>query len=120
MKTSAMRTRLWLAATCACFATALAQPPQGIDNFGPYNSTFLEGGVGQSRPLAADSPLLAAGAPWSLSGWLRLTLAQTGAVVVGGVGNPSTDGCRCLVLQDGKIALRLGGKEQLSTPQSLD
>src|SRR5690242_5491491 len=120
MKTSAMRTRLWLAATCACFATALAQPPQGIDNFGPYNSTFLEGGVGQSRPLAADSALLAAGASWSLSGWIRLTVPPSGTVVVGGVGNPRTDECRCLVLQDGRIALRLGGQQQLSTSQSPD
>jgi len=120
MKTSAMRAGMWLTATCACFATALAEPPQGPrgeDNFGPYNSTFLEGGIGQSRPLAADSALLAAGAPWSLSGWIRLTAPPTGTIVVGGVG---TDECRCLILQEDKLALRLSGKQQLSTAQSLD
>jgi len=116
-----MRARLGLAVLCTCIASAsAAAPPQATDNFGPYNSTFLEGGIGQSRTLAADSSLLAAGASWSLSGWLRLAAPPSGTVIVGGVGNPGTDECRCLILQDGKIALRLGDRQQLSTSQSLD
>jgi hypothetical protein len=114
-----MRAVLCLAASCACFA-ALAAPPRGTENFGPYDSTFLEGSIGQSRPLADDSPVLAAGAQWSLSGWIRLTAPLDGKVIIGGLGDPARDECRCLSLQDGKIALRLGGKQQLSTTQSPD
>jgi glycosyl hydrolase family 2/Ig-like domain-containing protein/concanavalin A-like lectin/glucanase superfamily protein len=41
-------------------------------NFGPYNLTVLKGGVGLTEPLAPDSPVIEAGATWSLSGWLRV------------------------------------------------
>src|SRR5215469_954094 len=130
-----MRTILRIITACLCIASALAAAcmtsssaatgPQGADNFGPYNSTFLEGGIGQSRPLASDAPLLAPGAPWSLSGWMRLTVPATGTVVIAAVGNISqignTDGgeCRCLNLQEGRLALRLG-KQELSAPQPVD
>ncbi len=120
MKTSAMKAMLCLA-ICTGLAPALAAPPQGTQNFGPYNSTFLEGGIGQSRPLADDSSVLAADAQWSLSGWIRLTLPLEGTVVIGGIGAPASDECRCLSLQDGKLALSLGGgKQLLSTAGPLD
>jgi hypothetical protein len=47
-----------------CFG-AENPPPE---NQGPYNDSFLEGGIGVSRPLIAGSGL-AGGAAWSLSGW---------------------------------------------------
>ena len=94
--------------------------PHGTDNFGPYNTTFLEGGVGESRPLAPDLALLGSGAPWSLSGWIRFPAAPPGTVIIAGIGNPYVGECRCLILQDGKIALRLGGKQQLRVGQSPD
>ena len=109
-----------LALLCAGVAPALPAPPHATDNFGPYNATFLEGGVGESRPLAADSALLAAGASWSLTGWIKFAAPQAGSIVIGGVGNPYVGECRCLVLQDGKIGVRLGGKQQLSASQAFD
>ena len=98
-----------------------AAPPQATDNFGPYNATFLEGGVGESRPLAADSSLLAGGAPWSVSSWIRVASLQAGTVIIGGIGNPYGNSCRCLILEEGKLGLRTGTDGgPLSTTRSLD
>jgi hypothetical protein len=101
-------------------------PPRGTDNFGPYNVTFLEGGVGESRKLAADTPVVAAGAAWSVSTWIRLTSPQAGtdAVIVGGIGDPDGGRCRCLILVDGRPGLRIGAgpstAAQLSAAQPVD
>jgi hypothetical protein len=86
------------------------------DNTGPYNLTFLEGGIGLSRPLAADNPTLAANASWSITGWLRPTLAQSGDVIIAAVGDTTLASCRCLVLHDGKLQVRAGGVE-VSAPR---
>jgi hypothetical protein len=67
-------------------------PADPSQNLGPYNVTSLEGGVGMARPLAAGSPVSAAGAPWSMGGWMRWTRAQSGALVVGAVGAVSAVG----------------------------
>ncbi|HLY58951.1 MAG TPA: LamG-like jellyroll fold domain-containing protein, partial [Stellaceae bacterium] len=92
----------------ACVATFSARAaPAPDENFGPYNMTFLAGGIGMSRPLAPASPVLAAGAPWSLSGWIRVDVDQTGRSVVAAVGDPA-HACRCLVLDSGRPGLALG------------
>jgi hypothetical protein len=103
---------------CLCSIPAWGASPERTDNFGPYDSTFLEGGVGQSRPLPADSSLLAAGAPWSLSGWIRLAAPLAGTVAIAGIGN--TGECRCLILDDGKFALRLGAQSVLRAAETPD
>src|SRR6266478_6341172 len=51
-------------------------------NFGPYNVTFLEGGVGLARPLSEEAAPIASGAPWSITGWLRSARRQSGEVIV--------------------------------------
>jgi len=94
-------------------------PPRSTDNFGPYNVTFLQGGVGESRRLAADTPVVAAGAAWSLTGWIRLTSPQAGTVIVGGIGDPDGGRCRCLIVEDGRPGLRIGaGSVQSGSVQS--
>jgi beta-galactosidase/beta-glucuronidase len=115
-----MKVVLRIGVMCACLVPAFAAPPQGTDNFGPYNSAFLEGGVGESRPLTANSGLLAASAPWSMTGWLRLTAPLSGTVVIAGVGKSDADECRCLILQEGRLGLRLGDKPLLSSEQTRD
>jgi hypothetical protein len=55
-------------------------------NFGPYNVSFLEGGVGLTRPLSGHAELLEPGAPWTISGWLRCVRQQSGIAVVTAVG----------------------------------
>lgn len=77
-------------------------------NFGPYNENFLEGGVGVARPLSDKAAPLAAGAPWSIAGWLRMTNRQPGEVVVAAVGNVSGGEWRGLELADGELSLVLG------------
>jgi hypothetical protein len=85
-------------------------------NAGPYNLTFLEGGIGMSRPLTTDNPALPANAAWSLTGWVRPTLGQSGDIVIAAVGDPASSSCRCLMLHDGKLQIRAGGFE-ISAPQ---
>jgi hypothetical protein len=82
---------------------------QSSVNFGPYNMSTLEGGIGLSRALAPDVALADPGAPWSLSGWMRLTRPQSGMVVVAALGNTSarSDGWRGVALLDGELALEL-------------
>jgi hypothetical protein len=98
---------MWLGVTAA----SAAGDPDTTRNLGPYNLTFLEGGVGLTRPLATDSPVLAANGSWSISGWLLPTLGQPGDVIVAAVGGTSAAECRCLALHDGKPQLRVPGSE---------
>ncbi len=86
--------------------TASAQTPLG--NAGPYNARFLEGGIGIDRALPADAPILLAGASFSYSGWLNPAAPQRGFVPLIAVGDPTPAGCRCLGLDDGRLAFMIG------------
>src|SRR2546429_6499504 len=101
--------------TTVVVSANIGSAAQPADNTGPYNLTFLEGGIGLTRPLAADNPTLAANAPWSITGWLRPTLAQSGDVIIAAVGDTNAGSCRCLMLHDGKLQFRAGGLE-VSSP----
>lgn len=93
-----------IASLFAAGAAFAGTPDQG----GPYNASFLAGGVGIERDLPSAGPLVAAGAPFSLSAWVRPTLAQSGEVVLIGVGDPAGAACRCLSLVDGRLTFRDG------------
>ena len=97
---------IWLCAAAPAGAT-----PDASNNLDPYNLTFLQGSTGLTRPLAADSPVIAANGSWSISGWLRPTLEQSGDVIIAAVGGMSPAACRCLALHDGKLQLRVSGLE---------
>ncbi len=56
-------------------------------NLGPYNVTALEGGIGLERRIA-PAGIAAASAPWSITGWLRASRLQPGAVILAAVGEP--------------------------------
>ncbi|WP_298170521.1 LamG-like jellyroll fold domain-containing protein [Novosphingobium sp.] len=71
------------------------------DNGGPYNVRILEGGIGIERELPAASPILAAGAAFTLSAWVQPSRIQPGEVTL------IEQGRRALVLVDGRPALRL-------------
>jgi len=67
-------------------------------NFGPYNTTFLAGGIGLSNPLASDAPLLKAGAAWSMSGWLQADRSSDAPMIVAALGDAAAipaDACCC-------------------------
>jgi hypothetical protein len=92
-----------------------ATEPDATAGFGPYNVTFLEGGVGLKQPLDANASVLAANASWSMAGWLNITRERTGTITVAAIGDPSEASCRCLALQDGRLALAVASREQLTT-----
>ena len=85
-------------------ATALAPTA----NFGPYNVTFLEGGVGLARPLSEAAAPIASGAPWSITGWLRSARRQSGEVIVAAIGDVAGGEWRGLTLVDGALSFVVG------------
>lgn len=112
----AMPAWLMLGMGLALSATSATDPRS---NVGPYNVTFLEGGVGLTRPLAADMPLLAAGAPWSMTGWLNVTRAREETIVLAAIGDGAARTCRCLLLRNGNLALGAGPRAQFSSSTAI-
>ncbi|HEY2661203.1 MAG TPA: LamG-like jellyroll fold domain-containing protein [Caulobacteraceae bacterium] len=94
-----------LALAWASGAQAATAPAGAL---GPYNLTLLRGGVGMTRSLPADAPV-AAGARWSMTGWVKVDVAQPGVVTLAGLGDPASAACDCLVLDGGRLGLRLAG-----------
>lgn len=79
------------------------------DNGGPYNVNVLEGGVGITRPL--QSPVLAANAPFTITGWIK-PASRDGLILAIGA-SPET--CRCLAIEDGRPVFRMGEASLAST-----
>jgi hypothetical protein len=77
-------------------------------NFGPYNATFLDGGVGLTRPLSEQAAALAANAPWSIAGWLRIAHHQSGQAIVSAVGDVAGGEWWGLAVTDGSVCLVVG------------
>jgi Exo-beta-D-glucosaminidase Ig-fold domain/Concanavalin A-like lectin/glucanases superfamily/Glycosyl hydrolases family 2/Glycosyl hydrolases family 2, sugar binding domain/Glycosyl hydrolases family 2, TIM barrel domain len=105
----------WSALSCAAPAIL---PPNA--NFGPYNATFLEGGVGLSRPLAENAEPLGQGAPWSIMGWLRCAHRQSGDVIVTAVGDVAGQQWRGLELVDGTLSLVMGPRSAVRSAAALE
>ncbi len=82
-----------------------AQVPNA--GWGPYNATFLAGGIGLTQALPADSPVLNSGSSWSLSGWMRADHIATGRIILAAVGDLPPGQCRCLTLDQGQLALEV-------------
>ena len=86
-------------------------------NRGPYNLTFLEGGVGVVRPLAAGSGVVDASSPWSMTGWMRPGRVEPGEVIVAAVGDsaggPQAEGWRGFYLSDGELRASCGRRVTL-------
>jgi hypothetical protein len=109
-----MRERTWKWLSCigawACLTAVLsvASSPDRISmNLGPYNATFLEGGIGVARPLSAEANVAGAGRPWSMTGWIRWSRPLSGQFVVAAVGNsnaPTGGGAwRGILIADGEL-----------------
>src|SRR5258708_4248726 len=86
--------------------TAAALAPTA--NFGPYNVTFLEGGVGLARPLSEEAAPIASGAPWSITGWLRSARRQSGEVIVAAIGDVAGGEWRGVALVGGGLSFVAG------------
>ena len=99
------RTGLVAAAGAAMLSTyAIAAGAAG--GTGPYNASFLRGGIGISRPLTDADALVAAAAPYTLSAWVRPDAREAGEVVLIRIGDPAD--ARSLSLADGNLILRDG------------
>lgn len=104
-----------LAASALCAIPLRAEVP---DNAGPWNVRVLEGGIGAERALPEASPLLKAGARFSMASWVHPDRIQPGEATLIVQGEGDCAPCRALVLVDGRPALRLG-TALLTAPQTL-
>jgi beta-galactosidase/beta-glucuronidase len=91
-------------------------------NLGPYNATFLAGGVGLREPVPSDASVLGAGAEWSMSGWVRVDHWPAGAAIIAALGEGPASSCRCLLLDRGHIEFQvsLGFALRSATPIELN
>ena len=103
-----MREWRWLLALGVAGLTlpAMASVP---DKAGPYNATFLAGGIGVANDLPADAPIAAAGHAFTLSSWVRPVERQDGTVILIALGDPAA-ASRRLELIDGKLAYQGAGR----------
>jgi len=101
-------------------AMALEQGPYSTTNFGPYDARFLSGGIGIEQPL--PQAISEAGAPWSFSGWIQVGHAGPGRVIIAALGDVALapTPCRCLVLDQGRLALEVAGKTELHAAGPID
>ncbi|MEP6885998.1 MAG: LamG-like jellyroll fold domain-containing protein [Gammaproteobacteria bacterium] len=113
-----------LLALYCCMADWTALPAAAVvatdGNLGPYNVKILEGGVGLTRPLAADSPLAAGGTSWSLSGWLSLSRRMPGSAVIAAIGDVAGTQWRGLELHEGRLRIVCGAPSADSQRPPLD
>jgi hypothetical protein len=87
-------------------AWPLALAAQVPSNGGPYNAAFLPGGIGIERAIERADTLVSAGAPYSLSAWVKPDARQNGDVALMTLGGSSP--ARALFLEDGRLTLRDG------------
>ena len=94
---------VWATVLLASAAPLCAGVPQ---NGGPYNATFLAGGIGIERDLDSADSLTRAGAAYTISAWVRPSLAQR-EVTLSSIGDPN-GACRCLGLRNGRLVFSDG------------
>jgi len=105
----------------ACFGVALAAPIEPGTS-GPYNLTILQGGIGMTRSLPAGTPILRAGAPWSLTSWIRIDVPQSGPVILAAIGDTAATAampCTCVALDSGRLSVQSTDAAALRTNDAL-
>lgn len=95
-----------LAALALAGAASGAVPEQG----GPFNVSILQGGIGVERELKAADAVLGAGRPFTMTAWVRPDAERKGEIVLIAAGSANEEGCRCLLVDDGRLAFRSGGR----------
>ncbi|MDP8986087.1 MAG: glycoside hydrolase family 2 [Pseudomonadota bacterium] len=98
----------WLGIAQATEPSLAAPAPEDASlHVGPYNETFLEGGVGIAGALSAAAGVVGAGRPWSITGWIRCGRILPDAYVVAALGNsgggPGTGGWRGIFIANGEF-----------------
>ena len=119
---------LWAhgAAAAPALGSAAASVPicESGQDVGPFNVSFLRGGIGLSRQLPESAALRCAGRSWSLSGWIKIAAAQRGAVVIAAIGTAPHAGAqksawRGLELIDDIPALVLNASDAATASHAL-
>ena len=86
---------------------ATLSDPAPVDGRGPFNLTVLAGGVGSEVELTGLARAAAAGPVWSISGWVRIDVAEKGEVVVAAIGDTAVSR-RLIALDSGHLVFRVG------------
>ncbi|MET4666344.1 LamG-like jellyroll fold domain-containing protein [Sphingomonas sp. PvP056] len=84
---------------------------------GPHSATILADGIGLERELPANARGLEAGAPWTMSTWIRPSVKRAGRSVVVQVGRG--DAVRAIVMDDGNLAFWNGRGEPARTTAAM-
>ncbi len=114
---------LWVGSTLGAHVPGPASPDSAAANsagFGPYDAAFLEGGIGLRTVLNAAAGPVAAGAAWSLGGWIKRGPKQRGTEIVTAIGEPAEDRWRGLALRDGRPELALGPDIRIDGPAPIE
>lgn len=106
-----MSWKTWLAAGVAAMAPFAAARAQPAPVAGPYDARFTAGSVGVAHELEPGSPILAAGAPFTLAGWFDGRPGAAGPVVLLSLGDRAQPQARRLGLdREGRLAFDIGGR----------
>lgn len=108
----------WTALLLSCVATAgYAQrvPTNDPPQFGPYNGSFMAGGLGLRTPITnlRDTVLLP-DSPWTMYCWFRASEAVNGRVLLAGAGDVTSEYPRYLAIAPGRVSLWMGEGNELS------
>ncbi len=119
-----VRTLSTVVAMLLCILSGIAQvhrplPPEQYtpvpESYGPFNGTFLAGGVGLVQPLREKDPVFGTDVPWTMSCWVRTDAAITGSTLLAGVGDPLEEYSRYFSIEHGKLALRMSDEDSLAS-----
>jgi hypothetical protein len=103
----------------ACVAVVLISSgsahsePLAAGALGPYNLTILQGGVGLRRTLPQATALAQAGAPWTISSWVRLEAAPGVPMTIAVLGDPLAASARSLLVDAEGLSVRLDATHAL-------
>jgi hypothetical protein len=95
---------------------AQTPPPAALAPYGPFNGSFIPGGLGLKKTLGADDPLLRADAAWTIHFWVRADASSPARTLLAGFGDPAggPDAARYLALRDGRVSFWTGGEDLTS------
>ncbi len=94
---------------------AWAQVP---DNGGPYNASFLAGGIGIERDLGKADALTRAGAAYTISAWVKPDAVQESIVALIAVGDTRQLLGRSLLLNHGRVDAN-DGTTSIGSPERI-
>ena len=108
--------------SAALASVATAQnviPTNDPPYYGPFNARFLPDGDGLKKALVKEDTVLRSDSPWSLYCWVRLEEVPKGPSLIAGVGKTDDEYFRYLGVKDGKLTLRMGKDEELTSSAAI-